>query len=170
MGLGSRSSSPPLLPEAFALVSQGGRIDHGHHEGKAKQALHEAVEMDRAIGQAGSMTSLEDTLTVVTADHSHVFTFGGYTPRGNSIFGRWAFFGVDTPGVSCLPTWEQEWVGEPASPEHGRNSMTTGWGGRVTGMVRKYRVRRGSELSGGWVDRQVGGSMGTLNMAGRERG
>ncbi|KAJ7306540.1 hypothetical protein JRQ81_009902 [Phrynocephalus forsythii] len=28
-----------------------------------------------------------DTLTVVTADHSHVFTFGGYTPRGNSIFG-----------------------------------------------------------------------------------
>lgn len=40
----------------------------------------------------------------------------------------------------------------------------------MTGMVRKYRVRRGSELSGGWVDRQVGGSMGTLNMAGRERG
>lgn len=70
-------------------MSQGGRIDHGHHEGKAKQALHEAVEMDRAIGRAGAMTSLNDTLTVVTADHSHVFTFGGYTPRGNSIFGRW---------------------------------------------------------------------------------
>lgn len=43
--------------------------------------------MDRAIGQAGILTSSEDTLTVVTADHSHVFTFGGYTPRGNSIFG-----------------------------------------------------------------------------------
>ncbi|KAG7488187.1 hypothetical protein MATL_G00031500 [Megalops atlanticus] len=28
-----------------------------------------------------------DTLTVVTADHSHVFTFGGNTPRGNPIFG-----------------------------------------------------------------------------------
>ncbi|XP_037856105.1 alkaline phosphatase, tissue-nonspecific isozyme isoform X3 [Chlorocebus sabaeus] len=74
-------------PKGFFLLVEGGRIDHGHHEGKAKQALHEAVEMDRAIGQAGSMTSLEDTLTVVTADHSHVFTFGGYTPRGNSIFG-----------------------------------------------------------------------------------
>ena len=58
------------------MASQGGRIDHGHHEGKAKQALHEAVEMDQAIGQAGAMTSVEDTLTVVTADHSHVFTFG----------------------------------------------------------------------------------------------
>lgn len=67
---------------------KGGRIDHGHHEGKAKQALHEAVEMDLAITRAGLLTSVHDTLTVVTADHSHVFSFGGYTPRGNSIFGR----------------------------------------------------------------------------------
>ncbi|KAG8142233.1 hypothetical protein E2320_006175 [Naja naja] len=74
-------------PRGFFLLVEGGRIDHGHHEGKAKQALHEAVEMDRAIGEAGILTSSEDTLTVVTADHSHVFTFGGYTTRGNSIFG-----------------------------------------------------------------------------------
>ncbi|KAJ8391178.1 hypothetical protein AAFF_G00096070 [Aldrovandia affinis] len=74
-------------PQGFYLLVEGGRIDHGHHEGKAKQALHEAVEMDRAIHQTGLMTSLHDTLTVVTADHSHVFSFGGYTPRGNSIFG-----------------------------------------------------------------------------------
>lgn len=66
----------------------GGRIDHGHHEGKAKQALHEAVELDRAIGLATRLTSARDTLSVVTADHSHVFTFGGYTPRGNPIFGE----------------------------------------------------------------------------------
>ncbi|NXJ82250.1 PPBT protein, partial [Trogon melanurus] len=66
----------------------GGRIDHGHHEGKAKQALHEAVELDRAVGLATRLTSPQDTLSVVTADHSHVFTFGGYTPRGNPIFGE----------------------------------------------------------------------------------
>ncbi|XP_067287646.1 alkaline phosphatase, tissue-nonspecific isozyme [Pseudorasbora parva] len=71
----------------FYLLVEGGRIDHGHHEGKAKQALHEAVEMDRAITRAGLLTNVYDTLTVVTADHSHVFSFGGYTPRGNSIFG-----------------------------------------------------------------------------------
>ncbi|NXY79677.1 PPBT protein, partial [Glareola pratincola] len=53
----------------------------------AKQALHEAVELDRAIGLATRVTSPRDTLSVVTADHSHVFTFGGYTPRGNPIFG-----------------------------------------------------------------------------------
>ncbi|KAM9759634.1 alkaline phosphatase, tissue-nonspecific isozyme isoform 1-T2 [Menidia menidia] len=74
-------------PNGFYLLVEGGRIDHGHHEGKAKQALHEAVEMDRAIGQAHLLTSVHDTLTVVTADHSHVFSFGGYTYRGNPIFG-----------------------------------------------------------------------------------
>ncbi|XP_014908094.1 alkaline phosphatase, tissue-nonspecific isozyme [Poecilia latipinna] len=74
-------------PNGFYLLVEGGRIDHGHHEGKAKQALHEAVEMDRAIGLAGRLTSIHDTLSVVTADHSHVFSFGGYTHRGNTIFG-----------------------------------------------------------------------------------
>uniref|UniRef100_A0A6Q2Z8M0 Alkaline phosphatase n=1 Tax=Esox lucius TaxID=8010 RepID=A0A6Q2Z8M0_ESOLU len=74
-------------PNGFYLLVEGGRIDHGHHEGKAKQALHEAVEMDRAIGLAGLLTNIHDTMTVVTADHSHVFSFGGYTSRGNTIFG-----------------------------------------------------------------------------------
>ncbi|XP_043919095.1 alkaline phosphatase, tissue-nonspecific isozyme [Protopterus annectens] len=74
-------------PKGFFLLVEGGRIDHGHHEGKAKQALHEAVEMDNAISKADTLTSTNDTLTVVTADHSHVFTIGGYTPRGNPIFG-----------------------------------------------------------------------------------
>ncbi|KAL4622511.1 alkaline phosphatase-like [Arapaima gigas] len=73
--------------EAGRESTHRGRIDHGHHEGKAKQALHETVEMDRAIGKAGLLTSQQDTLTVVTADHSHVFSFGGYTMRGTSIFG-----------------------------------------------------------------------------------
>uniref|UniRef100_A0A8C8GPU4 Alkaline phosphatase n=1 Tax=Oncorhynchus tshawytscha TaxID=74940 RepID=A0A8C8GPU4_ONCTS len=76
-----------LLVEGERCALAGGRIDHGHHEGKAKQALHEAVEMDRAIGRAGLITSIYDTMTVVTADHSHMFNFGGYTPRGNTIFG-----------------------------------------------------------------------------------
>ncbi|KAL1023318.1 hypothetical protein UPYG_G00039170 [Umbra pygmaea] len=64
-----------------------GRIDHGHHEGVAKLALTEAVMFDRAVQRASQLTRESDTLTVVTADHSHVFTFGGNTPRGNPIFG-----------------------------------------------------------------------------------
>lgn len=43
--------------------------------------------LDRAVARAGELTEPSDTLTVVTADHSHVFTFGGNTLRGASIFG-----------------------------------------------------------------------------------
>ncbi|MEQ2181043.1 hypothetical protein GOODEAATRI_007306 [Goodea atripinnis] len=64
-----------------------GRIDHGHHDGIANLALTEAEMFDRAIERAAQITRESDTLTVVTADHSHVFTFGGNTPRGNPIFG-----------------------------------------------------------------------------------
>lgn len=75
----------------------GGRIDHGHHSGRAKQALMEAVMLDRAVARAGELTSPSDTLTVVTADHSHVFTFGGNTLRGTSIFGG------SQGGVASIP-------------------------------------------------------------------
>ncbi|NXN52415.1 PPBI phosphatase, partial [Rynchops niger] len=74
-------------PNGFYLFVEGGRIDHGHHDGKAHQALTEAVEFDRAIERAGKLTDEAQTLTVITADHSHVFSFGGYTLRGSSIFG-----------------------------------------------------------------------------------
>ncbi|NXR15159.1 PPBI phosphatase, partial [Semnornis frantzii] len=67
--------------------SAGGRIDHGHHSSEAHKALMEAVEFDEAIDRAGVLMDEAETLTVVTADHSHVFSFGGYTLRGSSIFG-----------------------------------------------------------------------------------
>ncbi|XP_058858012.1 alkaline phosphatase-like isoform X2 [Acipenser ruthenus] len=102
-------------PKGFYLLVEGGRIDHGHHEGKAKQALHEAVQMDIAVGKAGVLTSEEDTLTVVTADHSHVFTFGGYTLRGNSIF-------VPTCCYNCLrKVWRPcraMWTTSPSPPSY----------------------------------------------------
>ncbi|NXQ67432.1 PPBI phosphatase, partial [Quiscalus mexicanus] len=73
-------------PKGFYLFVED-KIDHGHHDGAAHKALTEAVEFDCAIERAGTMTDESDTLTVITADHSHVFTFGGYTLRGSSIFG-----------------------------------------------------------------------------------
>ncbi|TSK53797.1 Intestinal-type alkaline phosphatase [Bagarius yarrelli] len=71
----------------FLFVEDEGRIDHGHHAGIAKLALTETVMFDRAIRRASQLTKESNTLTIITADHSHVFTFGGNTPRGNPIFG-----------------------------------------------------------------------------------
>ena len=51
-------------------------------ESVARRALDDFVAFDQAIAKAKSMTNKEETLTVVTADHSHVFTMGGYAIRG----------------------------------------------------------------------------------------
>ncbi|XP_061095280.1 intestinal-type alkaline phosphatase-like [Conger conger] len=71
----------------YLFVEDEGRIDHGHHGGRALFALTEAVHFDKAIERAMDLTSVLDTLSVVTADHSHVFTFGGYSVRGNPVLG-----------------------------------------------------------------------------------
>ncbi|HCJ21052.1 MAG TPA: alkaline phosphatase, partial [Erythrobacter sp.] len=74
-------------PDGFYLMVESGRIDHGHHAGQAGYALEEAVEFARAIQWAIDNTDPAETLIMVTADHSHVFTIAGYPRRGNDILG-----------------------------------------------------------------------------------
>lgn len=69
----------------FILLVEGGRIDHGHHETRARLALEETVELHKAVEYVKKNTNEDDTLIVVTADHSHVFTVGGY-PVIKTIF------------------------------------------------------------------------------------
>ncbi len=65
----------------YFLMVESGRIDHAHHAGNAWRALTDAEELDRAIGEAVARVDLRDTLILVTADHSHVFTMAGYPLR-----------------------------------------------------------------------------------------
>jgi alkaline phosphatase len=74
-------------PKGFFLHVEAGRIDHAHHLGNAQRALLDTVELSNAVKQAYLMTNPEETLIVVTADHSHVFTIAGYPHRGNPILG-----------------------------------------------------------------------------------
>jgi alkaline phosphatase len=74
-------------PQGFYLMVEGGRIDHAHHGGKAGFALEETVEFARAVQWAVDHTDPSETLILVTADHSHVFTIAGYPQRGNDILG-----------------------------------------------------------------------------------
>lgn len=74
-------------PDGYFLMVEGGRIDHGHHDGKAAYALSETQEFASAVRVALSKVDLANTLILVTADHSHVFTISGYPTRGNPILG-----------------------------------------------------------------------------------
>ncbi len=71
----------------YYLMVEAGRIDHGHHAGSAKAALYDTVALSKAVRKAMEMVDLDETMILVTADHSHVFTMAGYPKRGNPIFG-----------------------------------------------------------------------------------
>jgi alkaline phosphatase len=75
-------------PRGFFLMVEGGRIDHGHHVSNAMRALTETIELSNAVRTAMEKTRPEETLIVVTADHSHAFTIAGYPARGNDILGK----------------------------------------------------------------------------------
>ena len=72
----------------FVLLVEGGRIDHGNHEGNARRALEETVALSDAVRVAESLTSESETLLLVTADHAHTLHFAGYPRRGNAILGK----------------------------------------------------------------------------------
>lgn len=70
--------------EGYFLFVESGRIDMAHHATKARKALEDTQEFANAIELARKLTSEEDTLIVVTSDHSHTMTINGYPVRGTS--------------------------------------------------------------------------------------
>ncbi|XP_065561120.1 alkaline phosphatase, tissue-nonspecific isozyme-like isoform X2 [Artemia franciscana] len=75
-------------PHGYVLVVESGRIDHAYHYNNAYRALEEIVAFDEAVTLVTSSVNIEETIIIVTSDHSQVMTFGGAgTPRGNPILG-----------------------------------------------------------------------------------
>jgi alkaline phosphatase len=87
----------------FYLMVEAGRIDHGHHAGNAHRALTDTIALSEAVAMAKKLTNDRDTLILVTADHSHTFTIGGYPSRGNPILGKAAVGGVNLTDSLGLP-------------------------------------------------------------------
>ena len=73
--------------KGYFLMVEGGRIDHAHHEGNAYRALRDTVALSDAVRTAVSKVNLDETLIIITADHSHTFFIQGYPIRGNNILG-----------------------------------------------------------------------------------
>lgn len=103
-------------PDGYYLMVEGGRIDHAHHGGKAGYALEETLEFAKAVRYAVENTDPDETLILVTADHSHVFTIAGYPRRGNDIL-----------GVVVPPSEGGEEVGDAAKASDGKPYTTLGY-------------------------------------------
>jgi alkaline phosphatase len=74
--------------QGYTLIIEAGRIDHGHHDGTAYKALTETQELHETVAWLLTQVDLQETLIVVTADHSHTLTLSGYATRGNPILGH----------------------------------------------------------------------------------
>lgn len=79
----------------YYLMVEAGRIDHAHHGTNAYRAMTDTQELSRAVAKAIAMTDPEETLILVTADHSHTFTISGYPVIGNPILGLVRSFNDD---------------------------------------------------------------------------
>ena len=67
----------------------GARIDHAHHGNSAKQAISETLALEKAVAAALKTIGerSEETLVIVTADHSHGLSMASSAKRGNPILG-----------------------------------------------------------------------------------
>lgn len=86
--------------KGFFLMVESGRIDHGHHAGSAYNALTDTIAFSDAVRAAVESVDMSETLIIVTADHSHVFTIAGYPKRGNPILGKVVSVGAEEPSLA----------------------------------------------------------------------
>ena len=104
-------------PEGFLLMIEGGRIDHASHESNAYRTVSDGVALNEAVKTVLRKVDLNETLIVVTGDHSHTLTIAGYAKRGNPILG--ISIGVDD---------------EPLLGEDGKPYTTIGFANGPGGM------------------------------------
>lgn len=144
-------------PNGYVLMVEGGRVDHALHAGDAQRALGDAQALDEAVAAAVAMTNAEDTLIIVTADHSHTLTMAGYPQRGNPILGLvregdklalardgkpYTTLGfANGPGSICKPQADGKWLCERPDLT---NVDTT-----ALGFQQQSLVPLGSETHGG---------------------
>ncbi|KAH8009721.1 hypothetical protein HPB51_019032 [Rhipicephalus microplus] len=82
-------------PKGFVLLVEGARIDMAHHKSQGGSALEEALEFDQAVQETRDKLNADESLLIVTADHSHTFTMGGYPKRGTNILGIAGYSDMD---------------------------------------------------------------------------
>ena len=144
-------------PDGYVLLVEGGRIDHAHHAGNAYRALDETIAMADAVQAAVDLTSADDTLIVVTADHAHTMSFVGYPARGNPILGLVREAGEAAPAQDAngLPYTTLSYANGPGHVGPGRPDLseveTTDPDYRQEALVPKASESHGGDDVGVWA-------------------
>lgn len=116
--------------QGYYLMVEAGRIDHAHHAGNAYRALTDTIALSDAVAVAREMSSEDDTLIIVTADHSHVFTLAGYPMRGNPILGLAATENGPMKDAMGLPYTTLGYANGPGYAADGNRHEFTGEDGQ----------------------------------------
>ncbi|XP_058807798.1 alkaline phosphatase isoform X2 [Phymastichus coffea] len=90
-----RDKSGKGQPSLEEMTVEGGLIDFAHHRGHAAQALLETVRLSDAVNATLRMVNPENTLVIVTSDHTHSLAFNGNSKRGNSVLGIAEYSKID---------------------------------------------------------------------------
>lgn len=85
----------------YFLMVEAGRIDHASHAGNAYRTFKDTVALSDAVRETMKKVNMNETLIIVTADHSHTLTIAGYPKRGNPILGTVVAPGKSSPTLAA---------------------------------------------------------------------
>ena len=111
-------------PNGYVLMIEGGRIDHGSHANNAYRTLTDAVAFNEAIKAVLAKVNTEETLVIVTADHSHTLNIMGYPDRDTDILGLVKERGKIVLADDKKPYTVLQYVNGPGSKAGERGDLT----------------------------------------------
>ncbi|XP_037051925.1 membrane-bound alkaline phosphatase-like [Bradysia coprophila] len=97
----------------YVLFVEGQKIDSAHHSNYARLSLDETLEFAKAVELARNKVNEEDTLIVVTSDHSHTLSYNGYGGRGTDIYSP-----AERSNIDGKPYMKLMYANGPGYPNH----------------------------------------------------
>jgi alkaline phosphatase len=105
-------------PDGFVLLVEAGRIDHAFHALDLHRAVTDGIALNDAVRVAAAMTDADDTLIIVTSDHTDPMPPWGHRPRGAPVvdFDGWSAADHPPPPDRTAPRGLGPMVIDPTGP------------------------------------------------------
>ncbi len=103
----------------YFLLVESASIDKWHHANNAYRALTDVDELSKAVRAAMDKTDPNDTLIIVTADHSHGLVISAGSSREEPITGLVRNHGVNLPDGNGNPRTTLSYATGPGGPRDG---------------------------------------------------